>query len=353
MKRFRGSRLLIVALYMSSAACAALLANLGVKQGPIDHIKISHKLHYTNGLDCTDCHTTITSAQKLSKNILPVESTCLNCHDKEGNCTMCHTHPKHAAPWPTQTITLHFSHANHIKRVKGNCKRCHAQLPEPGIAASRPSMSVCLSCHVHREMYNQGKCAVCHVNLQKYPLKPIALFTHQGNWVAKHYQAARSSSATCMVCHDQRFCSDCHSKTVSMPIELKHTERPDRDFIHRDDWLSRHPFEARADPALCQRCHSTTFCRRCHEAWNVTPKAQSPLNPHPPGWASPTAGTLHAQAARRNIASCAACHDGPHPICVECHRVGGVGGNPHPPAWLRHHKRAEINGNGMCLTCHQ
>jgi len=32
--------------------------------------------------------------------------------------------------------------------------------------------------------------------------------------------------------------------------------------------------------------------------------------------------------------------------------VGGVGGNPHPPAWLARHDRAELNRNSMCLACH-
>ena len=51
--------------------------------------------------------------------------------------------------------------------------------------------------------------------------------------------------------------------------------------------------------------------------------------------------------------SCAGCHDqGASSTCVQCHRVGGVGGNPHPVSWLARHRRAELSTNPMCLACH-
>jgi hypothetical protein len=58
-------------------------------------------------------------------------------------------------------------------------------------------------------------------------------------------------------------------------------------------------------------------------------------------------------AARRDISSCAACHDqGPSSNCITCHRVGGTGGNPHPIGWMQHHDQQEIHRNTMCLYCH-
>ena len=39
-------------------------------------------------------------------------------------------------------------------------------------------------------------------------------------------------------------------------------------------------------------------------------------------------------------------------ICIDCHKVGGVGGDPHPAGWTNRHPRDEINRNPMCLTCH-
>ena len=57
--------------------------------------------------------------------------------------------------------------------------------------------------------------------------------------------------------------------------------------------------------------------------------------------------------ARRDIVSCAACHDQDAASnCVTCHRVGGPGGNPHPPGFTTKHPAPDINRNPMCLTCH-
>ena len=54
-----------------------------------------------------------------------------------------------------------------------------------------------------------------------------------------------------------------------------------------------------------------------------------------------------------NIAQCATCHDqGRNSNCVSCHKVGGMGGNPHPPGFVDQHPREEINSNNMCRACH-
>jgi hypothetical protein len=39
--------------------------------------------------------------------------------------------------------------------------------------------------------------------------------------------------------------------------------------------------------------------------------------------------------------------------CVQCHRVGGVGGNPHPMGWTARHGTEEIDRSTMCLFCHR
>jgi hypothetical protein len=125
----------------------------------------------------------------------------------------------------------------------------------------------------------------------------------------------------------------------------------DRAFIHRDDFLSRHPLEARADEASCARCHGNDFCSSCHQKNGLTPGAANGVNPHPSGFGL---GPAHGAAARRDINSCAACHDqGAASNCVSCHRVGGVGGDPHPPSFSARHPREEISRNAMCQTCHQ
>jgi hypothetical protein len=124
--------------------------------------------------------------------------------------------------------------------------------------------------------------------------------------------------------------------------------------MHRGDFLGRHSVEVAADPASCRRCHGQSFCDSCHQAEGLTAQAKNPRDPHPAGWSIPGSRDFHGPAARRDIASCAACHDqGARSNCVDCHRVGGIGGNPHPPGFTQRHDRAEIRRTGMCLYCHQ
>jgi hypothetical protein len=64
----------------------------------------------------------------------------------------------------------------------------------------------------------------------------------------------------------------------------------------------------------------------------------------------------HAQAARRDIASCAGCHDqGGQAVCVTCH--GGTSPalriNPHPQKFLSKHDLGDVSKNDMCRVCHR
>jgi hypothetical protein len=57
----------------------------------------------------------------------------------------------------------------------------------------------------------------------------------------------------------------------------------------------------------------------------------------------------HGRAARRDPASCASCHGGAgEMLCVGCHRVGGIGGNPHPPGWSSRQSLTDM----PCRLCH-
>ncbi len=344
-------------LVLALTACnAPWLWNSPVSDG--DHIKIPHDKHAKAGVECLACHDAIYDAHSLSVPTLPDEAKCLECHRAEkdkGNCVMCHTDVKLAAPRPTPEPSLYFDHSKHIDRTKEKCAVCHQALPNPIRSdATRPTMAACTQCHDHKQELNQGKCGVCHIDLTRYQLKPVSLYSHQGDFLREHPRAARSAPESCATCHEQTFCADCHASTVSTTIETKFPERVDRYFIHRDDFLGRHPVEARYDGASCRRCHGSSFCEDCHRANNLSPLSQSPRDPHPPGWSIPGGGAqFHGTEARRDITACAGCHDqGARSICVDCHKVGGIGGDPHPSGWEGRHPSSEIHSNNLCLTCH-
>ena len=277
-------RSLALAAPLALVACGSLM--MRDRPAPADHIKFSHKIHPPSDLECEVCHDGITTAKDITPPHLPKEEVCLACHQDEkdsNNCTFCHTDAKHAKPFERPEPELIISHAAHLPRVKdkGDCMACHKELPEPGrpLEASRPSMDACLSCHEHSVNFSDATCSRCHTDLRRYPLQPVSLISHEGDFFARHGGVARAKGATCVQCHDESFCVGCHARTVSQPIERVLPEDVTRRFIHRNDWLGRHPLEAKADPATCKRCHGQSFCDNCHTVQNITPLATDPRNP--------------------------------------------------------------------------
>jgi hypothetical protein len=322
-----------------------------------DAIIFSHDLHVTQmEFDCDTCHQGITDAVDLSRSYLPREATCLECHEEkkeEGECGFCHVDPKRPTTYLASAVAARVPHIRHQPPV-AECATCHPRLSEPAVpGVTRADHASCLSCHGHKEHYAAGACETCHDDLGRFPVRPVASFSHEGNFIRTHGDHARTSAETCAKCHDQTSCADCHARTVPMKVELRFPEDVVSEFIHRGDYVSRHMIEARADQATCQRCHGTSFCDSCHTVNNLTSTAVDPRMPHPPGWSFPGSADFHGTAARRDIASCASCHDqGAASVCVQCHRVGGIGGNPHPASWLARHDTSEIASNGMCAACH-
>lgn len=344
-------RWMIVVCALCLTDCASFVGIFVSRQ---DAIRVPHARHTKAEIPCITCHETIFDSTNLDTHDFPKEKLCLQCHKEEkqkGNCGFCHTNAEHPATIPVRVRDLKMSHATHLELVKDDCSVCHKVLPEPTRAEGMaPTMASCLNCHVHAEQFAAGKCDVCHQDLTKYQLKPVSDFSHRGDFLRDHRLEARSPGATCNNCHEQTFCSGCHAKTEAVRVDVVLAERVDRSFIHRNDFFSRHPVEARADEASCLRCHGIDSCQSCHARSGLTPGSANPLDPHPPGFG---AGLAHGPAARRDIVSCAACHDqGAASNCVSCHRVGGVGGNPHPPSWMVRHRPEEIRSNAMCQVCH-
>ena len=89
-------------------------------------------------------------------------------------------------------------------------------------------------------------------------------------------------------------------------------------------------------------------------------------DPHPAGWATPhrrARSRSTRDAARRDISSCAGCHDqGAAATCVGCHRARSSGfpgvattvegpNGPHPSSFVSKH-RGENKNEGICAACH-
>lgn len=335
-------RLVAAAAALAAAGCASKARTAEGAQNP--PYVFPHATHVDADVACTNCHAGIAKATAIQAGVrhleLPRKSeACAQCHDPI---------PKLAVPARSREVTITFSHAAHLPRVNGDCRRCHQALPEVGTArAPAPPMDACTSCHNHAQDYATARCSPCHLDLKRYPLKPVAGYTHQADFLKTHGAWARSGAETCAQCHDQTKCAECHAAvTGPMKPDVQFPEKVEADFIHRGDWVSRHQIDATADPASCRRCHGSGYCRSCHELNGVAPGVTGSRDPHQPGWL-----TIHGVEARRNIASCAGCHDqGAASTCLLCHKPP-AGVNPHPAGFLKRFNSSD-QGQPVCRICH-
>jgi hypothetical protein len=291
-------------------------------------------------LSCASCHDGV---RKTGGQALPSRAVCGKCHDL-GKLPAISLEPVEHG--------VRFDHASHLKlpKIKNQCVSCHSGVVEQGSGKTPfPAMSVCLDCH--RADFDKGKCTPCHRQANLSGLLPQSFMRHDQNWLHRHGNAATRSAPVCNQCHSQTDCSDCHDISQTISVEQRRPDAIEREFVHKGDFISRHPIEARTQPASCLKCHSTSSCDACHIQRGISAARPGAPNPHPAGWVGTNTASrdFHGRAARRNILVCTACHDqGPATNCIRCHRVGGFGGNPHPRGW----QSARTDGAGMCRYCH-
>ena len=276
---------------------------------------------------------------------------CSGCHP-DGSAKLQHALRGPVAVLPAGKQIV-FSHDTHLVQpgIKGQCVSCHAGAV--GFQSGPPlfpPMETCLSCHEHRAQFDRGECLGCHRLFDLRQLKPVSFLSHDLAWMRRHGDSARTSGAQCELCHAQVQCDSCHDATKHLVPAQANPELIDRNLPHRGDFVARHSLEARSQPGSCFSCHATTECEACHASRGLSPAVNGAQSPHPPGWASGFGLDSHGPAARRDIVSCAACHDqGPVSNCVTCHKVGGSGGNPHPRGW----RSTEPIAAPQCAGCHR
>jgi hypothetical protein len=331
-----------IALVCALAACAGVLGLRSHGPQPFPHRK-----HVLVGVACTTCHRGMDRDDGTALHV-PDDTSCTSCHTKPHDshpCLGCHAAEGALAELTEARDHLKFDHPRHLSRVNGNCMRCHQGVSE-GDDHLRPAMATCFRCH---DGDRQARtCDACHRDLETSGELPATHLAHDGDWMREHGTRAASSADLCETCHGERFCASCHGKTVpALPAQL-HFDDPFTASVHRAGFQSRHALEAKADPGACQTCHQPDRCVTCHTARGVAGSDRA--SPHPPGWVGLTAGeNLHGREARRDPTACASCHGGAgETLCVQCHKVGGVGGSPHPAGWSSRVGLGEL----PCRMCH-
>jgi hypothetical protein len=324
------------------AACAGVL---GLRKR--EPSAFPHRKHLLSGVACTRCHTGIDEASTDNGVLhLPDESTCVSCHDKPHDpnpCLPCHTRPTAREELVEARTHLRFDHGRHLGKAQGNCMRCHVGVSE-GDERLRPTMATCFKCHEGER--DARTCDGCHKNLEASAEMPASHLAHDGDWLRDHGARAASSADLCQTCHSEKSCASCHGVTTAALPSTTRFANPFAPSVHRAGFASRHSLEAKSDPGACQTCHQPDRCASCHVAKGIAGSDRA--SPHPPGWVGATENQ-HGREARRDPAACASCHGGAgEQLCVQCHKVGGVGGSPHPAGWS-----SKLPLDGMpCRMCH-
>ncbi|BCA78669.1 cytochrome c3 family protein [Desulfuromonas sp. AOP6] len=259
--------------------------------------------------------------------------------------------------WALPALAVDFDHAEHLTYIEGtDCATCHVE----GAQSIVPETSVCLQCH------DQD-----FVDTVEMP----GLKTHGPVWALNHRPFAKGNTYDCAACHQQSYCMDCHTSGRSDEMG---------DFgnnminVHRSDFHVTHPIAARTNQQLCSSCHEPNYCSDCH---NQFAPADLALDSHRRGWTDGTLDGMHAQydetqcagchtsgsvipsttgwsqaharEARKNLATCQACHP-QGDICLKCHSATtGLRVNPHPADWSDIDGRLKRASDGKtCRKCH-
>jgi hypothetical protein len=238
-------------------------------------------------------------------------------------------------------------------------------------------MPLCLSCHDSRALKKPGdvhapsRCSTCHLmsrdgtietELPTGTLVPSGTLrgdAHTLEFRTDHKAIAGADDKYCNNCHRQDFCLNCHNGVIK-PMDF-----------HGNDYISRHPIDARKDDPKCSGCHrAQSFCLGCHERLGVVDiqtGADGAFRPigtrqfHPDGWADAVVGPNHHKyQAQRNIKQCVSCHR--QETCLQCHATnasaaGGTGKmwvNPHPLTWRNSERCLALADRNVrvCLRCH-
>ena len=276
-------------------------------------------------------------------------------------CVMCHTSQD-----PNFCNKCHHGEeisSAKVKYVYDPAEPWSTQHPK---AVAKVGVKACTSCHA------ASFCSACHTSNHIVPAShrqpgwvrpPVPTMTQYGSAPATasalHSLAAEESTETCAVCHgdggfNAPFCAACHK--TPMP--------------HAPEFQKFHSSQGRANPALCQNCHtwpelcsnchhvgaSTTVpwikvhgpqveqvgaagcvktchkpadCQTCHKHENIKPASHNAPNfLKAPG----DQVGMHAQLYQKNSAVCTYCHAGDaatlpnSPFCAGCHRIE----MPHP-----------------------
>jgi len=375
----------------------------------------SHKFHAGMGMECTECHKNAKTSEVSGDNLLPKMAECYACHDEKSTpCEKCHPKGAEYLPFDNPEREIVYSHKYHIEAGKMECSSCHQNFDQVDYSHENdkgmPEMELCFGCHndglektkTEFQKINQSgmaaskNCELCHTDLLS--LKPK---THYNiDFVKLHGKEAKVGrfDNNCQTCHTESYCQTCHNGSPLLAMkDVASNKMSDRSTkignsadsknltlqsVHSLNYVFTHGFDARTKKTECYTCHNQqTFCNDCHsgDADGIRKKPKWHTTAGFTTIGRNSGGGTHAGYAKREIETCAGCHDtqGSDPVCTMCHvdPDGIKGTNPKThdkdfskagEAGLWHHDdgavcfnchvdvstRTKRSGSGFCGYCH-
>lgn len=307
-------------------------------------IKFSHKKHIEEvGAECVTCHVMADSSTKAEEGLFPKHAECAGCHaevesENTDDCKYCHTDVDNLEAYALPArADIVFSHKQHVQEQQVACATCHAGV-EQSVAPSvayLPSMTSCNSCHNTVKATNA--CESCHPRVETM----LPLSHRVPDWSEQHKRLVRAdhTSSDCASCHNDNFCQTCHAEATTQftrggLVRSVPENRPQpsgknpgvKQSVHELNYVFTHSLDFRARQSDCYSCHNQqAFCADCHTRNQAAGfGAPFPLSHRAPDFVRigfGTGGGQHAVLARRDMESCASCHDveGRDPVCAKCH----------------------------------
>ncbi len=359
-------------------------------------IKFSHSKHINDvGAACTDCHTAVNTSTNATDYLIPTMATCYTCHDQSSTkCEFCHTSSDSTTYQKLAQIPspVYFSHKQHAGTLQLKCETCHQGIDSVAYAEDAPNkglpkMEDCTVCHGQGETNFSlkkvdhpiaaapGGCETCHKDL----IDLVPESHKQVGWMKEHKDFVNMSGPQndCKSCHTPATCQECHDASNMAkdlaPGQLYVPSTPSLspltthknltiEKVHPDNFRFTHSIAAKGRESTCYTCHDErTFCVQCHNS-EANGALIKPIWHDGGGFVTNGVGSgggRHAQYARKDIESCASCHDvqGGDPVCITCHTdpdgVKGDDPRTHSPMYMH-----DVNGSwhtdpgAVCYTCH-
>lgn len=195
-----------------------------------------------------------------------------------------------------------------------------------------------------------SECNDCHKSEGVAP-------NHDADFVRGHRVLASRAGNNCSQCHPQAWCLDCHQGGgTGDDLSQSNAGRDYKPKSHRSGWLQIHPIKAQDNQQQCYRCHDQKYCTACHSKLPQTGLKSMGFVSHRTlgaGSATPQWGSEHGREARRNLQACQTCHEDGS-VCKNCHSTKsatGGGVNPHPRGFKAGNYKDRSNSK-VCLQCH-